>query len=577
MLNRRDFLKGAFVAGTAVAGGAVVAGCSPSTSDGSSQNTQNANASQTDDTLASTGSKNSNANSWLPERVEVKPEDVVETLETKLLIVGAGNAGMIAAATACDEGLDFLVVDAGTTTARGRSYIGAVNTTHTKEAGVTVDENKLLNELTRYASGKCDQRVIKLWIKESAEMIDWLDGIMVPAGYIPTLDTAIDAACGGTDYFVPVVHHGHRAGDGVDPSKHRNDVLEAYIAEKGHEVLYGYNLVALERDGEGPVTGAYFETPEGYVLIQAENTLLATGGYAANADMIRALAPDVPTRVTTGNFIPTNTGQGIICALQIGAIKDVETSTMIFDRGACVPGTAAGYVEGTDQFPSNIDFNMGSQPFLKVNINGEHFANESCPYDTMLNQGSLQPNGVYCQIMDSSMKEDIARFATIGCSKTTIQNFDNWFEGGQVAPSMGPTLPELIEQGVMIQADTLEELAEGLQIPVDTFVATVDRYNELYALGEDEDFGKEAHRLSALDTPPYYGFTMSGSMLTTIDGLRIDDECRVLDEKRQPIEGLYAAGDCSGSFFADNYPEYVVGVACGRTLTFARHVAKALA
>ena len=175
------------------------------------------------------------------------------------------------------------------------------------------------------------------------------------------------------------------------------------------------------------------------------------------------------------------------------------------------------------------------------------------------------------------MKEDIARFATIGCSKTTIQNFDNWFEGGQVAPSMGPTLPELIEQGVMIQADTLEELAEGLQIPVDTFVATVDRYNELYALGEDEDFGKEAHRLSALDTPPYYGFTMSGSMLTTIDGLRIDDECRVLDEKRQPIEGLYAAGDCSGSFFADNYPEYVVGVACGRTLTFARHVAKALA
>ena len=270
-------------------------------------------------------------------------------------------------------------------------------------------------------------------------------------------------------------------------------------------------------------------------------------------------------------------GGGIICAMNVGAAKDVASATMIFDRGACKPGTKVGYVEGTDQFPSAVDLNIGSQPFLKVNLNGERFANESCPYDTMLNQGSLQPGGVYCQVMDSTMKEDIARFATIGCSKTTIQNFDNWFEGGQVSPGMGPTLPDLIEQGVMIKADTLDELAAGLGIPADAFKATVERYNELFAKGVDEDFGKEAYRLSSLDTPPYYGFTMSGAMLTTIDGLRIDHECRVLDTAGAPIDGLYAAGDCSGSFFADNYPEYVVGVACGRTLTFARHVAKALA
>lgn len=571
MMDRRSFLKGAFVAGAAVTGGAVVAGCAPSAP------ATTAKASDAADVATPTAETGTSASSWLTEPPAISDADLTDTLETKLLIVGAGNAGMIAAATACDEGVDFLVVDSGTMTPRGRTYIGAVNTKYTKDAGVEVDEAKLLNELTRYASGKCDQRVMKLWIGESAELIDWLDGILVPAGYTTILDTAIDAECGGTDYYVPVVQHTHRAGEGVDPSLHRNNILESYINERGHEVLYGYNLVALARDEEGPVTGAYFETSDGYVLVKADDVLLATGGYAANADMLRALAPDVPTRVTTGNFVPTNTGQGIICAMNVGAAKDVATATMIFDRGACKPGTKAGYVEGTDQFPSAIDLNIGSQPFLKVNVNGERFANESCPYDTMLNQGSLQPGGVYCQIMDSTMKEDIARFATIGCSKTTIQNFDNWFEGGRVSPAMGPTLPELLEQGVMVKADSLDELAAGLGLPADTFKATVDRYNELFAKGVDEDFGKESYRLSSLDTPPYYGFTMSGSMLTTIDGLRIDNECRVLDTAGAPIEGLYAAGDCSGSFFADNYPEYIVGVACGRTLTFARHVVKALA
>ena len=94
---------------------------------------------------------------------------------------------------------------------------------------------------------------------------------------------------------------------------------------------------------------------------------------------------------------------------------------------------------------------------------------------------------------------------------------------------------------------------------------------------DDEDFGKEAYRLSEIRTAPFYGAWFGGSLLTTCDGLTINEECQVLTPERTVIEGLYAIGDCSGSFFANNYPEYLIGVACGRTLTQGRHVVRKLA
>lgn len=70
-----------------------------------------------------------------------------------------------------------------------------------------------------------------------------------------------------------------------------------------------------------------------------------------------------------------------------------------------------------------------------------------------------------------------------------------------------------------------------------------------------------------LQNPPYYGCRQGASLLCTLDGLRINTRMQVLNTVGEPIEGLYAAGDCSGGFFALNYPEYIVGVAVGRTLT----------
>lgn len=353
----------------------------------------------------------------------------------------------------------------------------------------------------------------------------------------------------------------------------RNDVIAERLSGQGHDILFEHKMVKLVH-ADGKVTGAIFETKDGMKQINAKNTLLATGGYAANPVMMTALQPSAVACCTASSFNPTCTGDGIKAGLWAGASKDKDAAPMVFDRGAVAPGVDAGYEgegEGAMFRGSIFQENIGSQPFMKVNRRGQRFANESTPYDFICFAATYQPGGVWCQVYDSNMMDDMLRFETVGCSR--------------VVPyiEMGMTYDEYTaasqEAGILMKADTIEELADMLGFTgqdKDNFLAEVERYNGFYDNQVDEDFGKEAYRLSAIRQPPFYGCWFGGSLLTTIDGLRINENCQVLDPELNVIEGLYAAGDVSGSFFSGNYPEYVVGVACGRSSVEGRHVAKLL-
>ena len=142
----------------------------------------------------------------------------------------------------------------------------------------------------------------------------------------------------------------------------------------------------------------------------------------------------------------------------------------------------------------------------------------------------------------------------------------------------GFTLPEFFEMDG--GADTLEELGGLLGFEgeaLEQFLATCERYNELFDAQEDADFGKEAYRLSELRTPPFYGCWFGGSLLGTLDGIRINSKMQALDENYEVVPGLYAAGDASGSFFNTNYPEYIPGLAASRSVTEGRRCVKMIA
>ena len=526
-------------------------------------------------------------NDWLGKEPDIDEAAITETVDTDILIVGAGNGGMFAAAYAAANGLNFRVIEQNANVQDTRHWYGAVDSAAAKEAGEpATDKAKLLSEISRYASGKCDQRVVKTWINESAAMHDFMRSILEDKyGWVCDFTSGSEAAWPAenaehnTDYLYPVQEHNYMASE-RESGLARNELLLQYIQELGYDVDFKTSLAKLEKNSDGRITGIIAQSTEDDHFIRYnanQGVLLACGGFPGNPYMMEQLDP-LGTSVTTAcSYSPADKGYGIRAAVWAGANLDKEAAPMLFDRGIVAPGVDAGYVDsdsafGGKAFPGKIrQYNPGTQPFLKVNRNGKRFANESCPYNDIVYAAAHQPGRVYAQICDANILEDAKRFHTIGCSAQTRNGGEKYIQG---------KMDEAIEAGALFKCDTLDELADKMGFTgaaKDTFLATVERYNELYDKQNDEDFGKPAYRLSAIRTAPFYGCWLGASLLTTEQGIAINEKGQALDTNNQPMEGLYITGDMSGSFFANNYPCLMAGVAMGRTLTFAMKAVKQMA
>ena len=526
-------------------------------------------------------------NDWLGKEPDIDEAAITETVDTDILIVGAGNGGMFAAAYAAANGLNFRVIEQNANVQDTRHWYGAIDSAAAKAAGEQpADRAKLLSEISRYASGKCDQRVVKTWINESAAMHDFMRSILEDKyGWVCDFTSGSEAAWPAenaehnTDYLYPVQEHNYMASE-RESGLARNELLLQYIQELGYDVDFKTSLAKLEKNSDGRITGIIAQSTEDDHFIRYnanKGVLLACGGFPGNPYMMEQLDP-LGTSVTTAcSYSPADKGYGIRAAVWAGANLDKEAAPMLFDRGIVAPGVDAGYVDsdsafGGKAFPGKIrQYNPGTQPFLKVNRNGERFANESCPYNDIVYAAAHQPGRVYAQICDANILEDAKRFHTIGCSAQTRNGGEKYIQG---------KMDEAIEAGALFKCDTLDELADKMGFTgaaKDTFLATVERYNELYDKQNDEDFGKPAYRLSAIRTAPFYGCWLGASLLTTEQGIAINEKGQALDTNNQPLEGLYITGDMSGSFFANNYPCLMAGVAMGRTLTFAMKAIKQMA
>ena len=524
---------------------------------------------------------------WLGKEPDIDEAAITETIDTDIVIVGAGNGGMFAAAYAAANGLNFRVVEQNSAVQDTRHWYGAIDSSAAKDAGApATDKAKLLSEISRYASGKCDQRVVKTWINESAAMHDFMRSILEDKYGWECEFTAGDEAKWpdengehNTDYLFPVQEHNYMASESKSGTP-RNVLLQQYIEELGYTVDFKTSLAKLEKDADGRITGIIAQsTEDGHFIRYNANdgVLLACGGFPGNPYMMEQLDP-LGTSVTTAcSYSPSDKGYGIRAAVWAGANLDKEAAPMLFDRGIVAPGVDGGYVEsesafGGKAFPGTIrQYNPGTQPFLKVNRNGERFANESCPYNDIVYAAAHQPGRVYAQICDANILEDAKRFHTIGCSAQTRNGGEAYLQG---------KMDEAIEAGALFKCDTIEELADKLGFTgeaKDTFLATIDRYNELYDNQNDVDFGKPAYRLSAIRQAPFYGCWLGASLLCTEQGIAINEKGQALDNDNKPMPGLYVTGDMSGSFFANNYPCLMAGVAMGRTLTFAMKAIKQMA
>ena len=526
------------------------------------------------------------ANDWLGKEPDIDETAITETVDTDILIVGAGNGGMFAAAYAAANGLNFRVIEQNANVQDTRHWYGAIDSAAAKEAGEKpADRAKLLSEISRYASGKCDQRVVKTWINESAAMHDFMRSILEDKyGWVCDFTSGSEAAWPtenaehNTDYLFPVQEHNYMASESASGLA-RNELLLQYIQELGYDVDFKTSLAKLEKNSDGRITGIIAQSTEDDHFIRYnanKGVLLACGGFPGNPYMMEQLDP-LGTSVTTAcSYTPADKGYGIRAAIWAGAHLDAEPAPVLFDRGLVAPGVDAGYADngsafGGKAFPGTVgQYNPGSQPFLKVNRHGERFMNESQEYDNASHASFQQPGHVYAMIHDANFRSDVDRFHTIGCSALT-RYIPGMMEG---------QLEQYEGEGLIMKADTIEELADKMGFTgadKDNFVATVARYNELYDKQNDEDFGKPASRLSAIRTAPFYGCWLGASLLCSMQGISITENCQAKDSNNEPIPGLYITGDMSGSFFQNNYPCVMGGTACGRTLTFAIKSVKQMA
>ena len=525
---------------------------------------------------------------WVGPEPTIPEPDIVETLDTEVLICGAGTGGMVAAIVAGKQGVKTLVIEKNPKEGYFKTYIGAVDTRAQKAAGdkARINKAEIVQELTSYpfnygqaklfsGANEVDEELVWLWANESGQAVDFLADELAEYGitHVAEYDTGTGyhgiykAYPTHTKFLVPILKGGMPVHGGIGS-------LERWLLKKAksYGVTFKFNtsLVKLVKNGDR-VVGAIARKKDGsYIRIHAsKGVLLCTGGYADDQELFAKLNP-VAAAVTTFSYCqPGNAGDGIKAGIWAGGEKDLYPAAMLFDRGLTKPGGKSGLPFRTG---GGFDaFHFGSQPFLKVNMDGKRFCCESVPYDLILYPLQNEKNGVCCIIWDARYWQNIESFHTIGCSRQIASPSKPATQEGFGKLLTFQLLTMAALKGYIQKANTIEALAVKLKLPVDSFKATVERYNQMAQAGVDEDFGKPAKDLIALETPPFYGATNAGWLLTTMDGLHINTDMQVLDTGGNVIEGLYAAGDVAGGFFANCYPELVVGVACGKTITFARH------
>lgn len=540
-LSRRSFL-GLGAASVAAVAGAGLAGCAPKESEAVAN--------------AKAGTK---TYSW-----ESAPEEVSSidrTDATDVVVIGAGMAGFSAACSAAEKGASVIMLEkTGIANFRGIDY-GAIGGSIQKEVGIDLTSRKedVLQEVLRWGGHRGDYRVVKAWVDNSAEALDWAANMLQAHGItiapMPEEMQVIPDAWYehfATDAFqiVPtedLLAEGGQAGYEPPFAIGWAKAFTAYAEELGVEIRFNVTAEQLVREGDGPVTGVIYKDGSSHIQIDAKSVVLAAGGYGADTEMMDAFIPGHEEDIHNITTPAHNTGDGIRMGAWAGAsIDPAPHCPMYFDEG----------VEGLEHMPS---IPLTRQPWLYLNDFGERFCNEDMPYAYVCRAHNAQPRHMKWVIWDAKWETDGPAMGMVVCKdfRSPLHNPEE--------------IQQFIEEGTILSADTIDELLAKMEgIDQETAKATIEHYNELCAAGVDTDFGKRKQCLSSITEPPFYAVHSGTTLLITLGGLEINENQQVLDAEKKPIEGLWAAGNCSGSFFFDDYPITISGVSHGRACTGGR-------
>ncbi len=483
----------------------------------------------------------------------IPADQISEIIDADVVVVGLGNAGTFAALTAAEEGARVVVLQKGEGVYCNGTASSWPKSTVLDADGHNFDAWQIVNDVQRGLNcNRGDTKLWRNWVRYGEEIANW---------WIPKANAHEDVG----PVLGEVALFGPNAAQADDDNKFNEYYLTAHVpmgaSMSGNQPTQMVNTALLEdalADGadinvldktpavqlvtseNGAVTGAIGQRETGeYVRVNAERgVILCTGGYANNPQMRHEYCEHLDV-IPAAQAEKYDTGDGILMGLWAGgAIQPgPHCGAVHYDPGIGVPNYLGAVV-----------------PWLRVNVEGERFCNEDMGYALISMQDIQQPEAIHFQVFDDNYATDID-FMGQGTQFGVWKDF----------------IPQALEAGDLCVGNTVEELAESMGVPADALSATVNRYNELAEAGYDEDFGKQKSRLKPIVKAPFYALKRRPSVLATMNGLLVDEDYRVLNENRVPIEGLFATGNDSGGMFGGiQYPMNIPGISVGRALMSGR-------
>lgn len=475
--------------------------------------------------------------------------DIAETKDYDVVVVGAGAAGVPAAISAFQNGASVAVLQKDSTATSQGNTCTSILYDESDAAGV----EDIISMITEDCCHRSKREQVELWAYNSGEALQWLWNIGEECGAEMSETTAkwtssIQEVDGyNVSYFsFDFGPKPYNTGNGMQD-------IAAWAEEQGVEFFYSTPAVQLVQDDSGAVTGVIAESEDGYIQFNAaKGVIVATGDYENDDEMMAYYHPDMEN-IWRKESNKTGDGQKM----------------MVWAGGRMEPVCGSKVLHDFDAGPGS----MADMPFLCVKNDGTRFCNEYRSSMAVMGNflTSAEDSGYYTQVFDSDYMTTCADWPGALVDEESMKNYMPEEEGEK----------EGVYEALIAtySADTIEELGEKLGLTdVDTFVATVERYNELCELGVDEDMGKLATYMVPIQTPPFYGIHRHIGVSTVIHGVVVNGDMQVLDENDEPIEGLYAIGNCAGGFFGSpDYPMTVPGLSLGRAHTEGYVVGRAVA
>lgn len=519
--------------------------------------------------------------SFMQAPAPIDAADIKETVDADIVIIGSALSGLCACRAAVENGAKNIVVIEKADTWQCRSnQFGTIGGKIQEDLGIKIDRNAAVGQLMKECGYRPNQRILNLWADNSGEAFDWFLAPMEGKYVVENESDPYDAEEGHLsvrkthwpepdnshteDDFYPIFSDCQITLPTMAPWVEAiyNICVEAGVTFKFS--TWARQLV--RENNEGPVTGVICQDVDGnYSQVNASKAvLLATGDFAGNKDMMSYYVPWAtrfasifPNRDAAGD--PTNTGDGQCMGMWIGAkMEDGPLAPMTHHLGGP----------------------LGMDAFLLTDVNGDRFVNEDVGGQPFQNQLSRLPKKTAWQVFDSEWPNQL-QYMDCGHGNVSWYVDDDKVPGGSYGRNAyisQAMFDEAMASDAGVQADTIEELAEKMGVPVEEFCATIERYNELAKKGVDEDFGKRADRMFAIENPPFYGYKLTDTvLLVCMGGLETTVDFEVLDTNDDVIPGLYAVGNAQGGRFLVDYPLPCPGISHGMAMTHGMLVGRILA